>query len=247
MTTAPAAPESQRAAGRPGYAALSDYGIIGDLHTAALVSRTGRIDWYCPRAFDAPSVFAAILDATRGGSCRIEPTAPYETEQRYLRGTAVLVTTFRTAEGVVELTDFMPIVSGGRRPYAEIHRRLVCVSGEVEVRVEFSPRFDYGASPTVVHPRRHGVLATDDEDEVMTLASPPEIWWAITDGTASATLKLTSTAAPTLARGAAGPGGRPSSADAARTGGEERAGARGEARGVGAARLQRPRPARWRG
>ena len=196
MTTAPAAPGSQRGTARPDYAALSDYGIIGDLHTAALVSRTGSIDWYCPRAFDGPSVFAAILDARRGGTCRIEPTAPYETEQRYLRATAILVTTFRTAEGVVELTDFMPVIPGGRRPYAEIHRRLVCVRGEVEMRVQFAPRFDYGASGTVVQPRRHGVLATDQEDEVMTLASPPEIWWSIEDGTATATLKVSSTSGP---------------------------------------------------
>ena len=190
----PAAAKTASGRDAPGstsaYSKISDYGIIGDLHTAALVSRTGAVDWYCPRAFDGPSVFAALLDAGRGGSCRIEPVGPFTVDQRYIQPTAVLVTTFRTTTGVLELTDFMPVNGGGGRRFAEIHRRAVCVSGEVEFRVEFAPRFDYATGQTVVYPRRHGVLATDEEDEVLTLASPPEIWWAVNGNTASATLKL---------------------------------------------------------
>jgi GH15 family glucan-1,4-alpha-glucosidase len=177
-------------AGTSPYTPISDYGIIGDLHTAALVSRFGAVDWYCPRAFDGPSVFAAVLDAGRGGSCRIEPVGPFTAEQRYLGRTAVLVTTFQTPTGILELTDFMPVAPGGSRRFAEIHRRVVCLSGEVEFRVEFAPRFDYATGQTVVYPRRHGVLATDEEDEVLTLASPPEIWWSVEGNSASATLKL---------------------------------------------------------
>jgi GH15 family glucan-1,4-alpha-glucosidase len=198
------------------YTPISDYGIIGDLHTAALVSLTGAVDWYCPRAFDGPSVFAAVLDAGRGGSCRIEPLGPFTTEQRYLGQTAVLVTTFRTATGVLELTDFMPAGTGGGRRFAEIHRRVVCLSGEVEFRVEFAPRFDYATGQTVLYPRRHGVLATDEEDEVLTLTSPPEIWWAVEGNLASATLKLRATGGAAARTGgddgespAAGPPGRP--------------------------------------
>jgi len=157
--------------GTPAYSPISDYGIIGDLHTAALVSRTGAVDWYCPRAFDGPSVFAAVLDARRGGSCRIEPLGAFTTEQHYLGRTAVLVTTFRTPSGVLELTDFMPVGSGGGRRFAEIHRRVVCLSGEVEFRVEFAPRFDYATGQTVVYPRRHGVLASDEEDDVLFTAA----------------------------------------------------------------------------
>lgn len=172
------------------YAPIADYGIIGDLHTAALVGRSGSVDWFCPRAFDAPSVFASILDAAHGGYCRIAPVSPFTSEQRYCRTTAVLITTFQTATGAVELTDFMPVSEGGRRPFAEIHRRLVCIRGEVDVAVHFGPRFDYAAGRTTVQGRRHGVLATDADDEVLTLASPPEIWWSISEGVASATLKL---------------------------------------------------------
>lgn len=180
-------PPAPGAVGR--YAPISDYGVIGDLHTAALVARNGSIDWYCPRSFDGPSVFAAILDATRGGSFALRPTAPFTVEQRYVRSTAVLVTRFATAAGVIDVTDFMPILTG-RRTFAEIHRRVMCVSGEVEIEVEFAPRFDYGACPTYVHPRRHGLLATDAEDQVLTVATAADIWWTTEAGKARATLKL---------------------------------------------------------
>lgn len=188
--TPPAAPESQGVQSTVGrYAPISDYGAIGDLHTMALVSRSGSIDWYCPQSFDSPSVFAALLDATRGGYLSIQPMAPYTVEQRYVRSTAVLVTRFRTAAGVVDVTDFMPILNG-RRPFAEIHRRVTCVSGTVEVEVVFAPRFDYGACPTHVHPRRHGLLATDAEDEVLTVATVPDIWWTVDAGVARARLMI---------------------------------------------------------
>lgn len=201
-----AEPASDRgAAARPSaYTKISDYGIIGDLHSAALVSRTGAVDWYCPRAFDGPSVFAAILDAARGGYCRIEPVGEFTVEQQYLQPTAVLVTTFRTATGVLELTDFMPVGASGGRRFAEIHRHAVCISGEVEFRVDFAPRFDYGTGETVVHPRRHGVLATDQDDDVLTLASPPEIWWSVEGSTATARLKLRAADAPTPQRASDG-------------------------------------------
>ena len=55
------------------YAPIEDHGVIGDLHTVALVSTDGTIDWYCPERFDAPSVFASILDADHGGRFRIAP------------------------------------------------------------------------------------------------------------------------------------------------------------------------------
>jgi len=193
----PCPPESVAAppvsARGPRYTPIADYGVIGDLHTVALVGLNGSIDWYCPRSFDSPSVFAAMLDATRGGYCRVEPKQAYTAEQRYVRSTAVLITTFRTATGVVELTDFMPIASGQQRAFAEIHRRVRCLSGEVDMEVAFAPRFDYAACPTHVHPRRQGLLATDAEDEVLTLAGPAEIWWAVDGGMVTATLRLSAT------------------------------------------------------
>src|SRR5512132_3653925 len=83
------------------YAPISAYGLVGDMHTTALLALNGAIDWCCLPRFDSPPVFAAILDAARGGSFQISPTGHYSAEQRYLPATAVLVTTFRTESGGV--------------------------------------------------------------------------------------------------------------------------------------------------
>src|SRR5947207_1398147 len=88
---------------------VGDYGVIGDLHTAAVVGRNGSIDSLCAPRFDSPSVFAALLDQVRGGRWCIAPTVPATTDHRYLPGTNILVTTFRIQSGgVLGVTDFMP-------------------------------------------------------------------------------------------------------------------------------------------
>src|SRR2546426_4719842 len=79
---------------------VGDYGVIGDLHTAALIGRNGSIDWLCAPRFDSPSVFAALLDDQRGGRWCIAPTVPATTEHRYLPGTNILV---RSEEHTSEL------------------------------------------------------------------------------------------------------------------------------------------------
>ena len=174
------------------YRPISSYALIGDLHTAALVGLNGSIDWCCFPYFDSPSVFASILDATRGGSFQISPAVPHTAEQRYSPSTNVLITTFSLdLGGVVELTDFMPITSSGHRgDFPEIHRRVRCTRGEAEVIVRFAPRFDYGGSMIKLQPRWHGVLATDAQDDVLTLAGPRDIWWRFDGGVAVAALKL---------------------------------------------------------
>ena len=86
--------------GEPRYRPIESYGLIGDLRTAALVGRDGSIDWFCPGRFDAPSLFAAILDADIGGSFRIAPEIPCSSKQLYLPDTAILLTRFFSPEGV---------------------------------------------------------------------------------------------------------------------------------------------------
>ena len=92
------------------YQPIEKHGLIGDMHTAALVGMNGSIDWLCLPGFDSPSVFASILDDKIGGEFRIAPVdEDVAVKQYYLPVTNVLVTRFMSNEGVVELMDFMPI------------------------------------------------------------------------------------------------------------------------------------------
>ena len=94
----------------PAFPKISEHGLIGDLQTAALVATDGTIDWFCVPRFDAPSVFASLLDAERGGRFRIAPDgSDVVTKQLYFPDTAVLMTRFMTPDGVGEVIDFMPI------------------------------------------------------------------------------------------------------------------------------------------
>src|SRR5256884_3544775 len=87
---------------------IEDYGLIGDLHTAALVGRNGSIDWLCLPRFDSGACFAALLGVPKHGRWLITPAEPaVHVERRYLDGSLILVTMFETAEGAVELVDFM--------------------------------------------------------------------------------------------------------------------------------------------
>src|SRR5215472_10064446 len=92
------------------YAPIGDYGVIGDLHTVALVGVDGSIDFLCLPYFDSPSVFAALVDAERGGRFQIAPLlGSAARKQLYLPDTNVLLTRFLDATGVAELSDFMPV------------------------------------------------------------------------------------------------------------------------------------------
>src|SRR5205823_460677 len=103
------APGGARTAPRARYLPIAEHGLIGDLHTVALVGTDGTIDWYCCPRFDSPSVFAAILDADHGGRFRISPDcAGWTSKQLYLPDTNVLITRFLMPDGVGEVQDFMP-------------------------------------------------------------------------------------------------------------------------------------------
>lgn len=132
------------------YPPIADYAIIGDCRSAALVSRSGSIDWCCWPRFDSPSLFARLLDWKSGGHFSITPQAPFRATRRYIPHTNVLVTTFETDWGRAELTDFMPVMNETDKrhhllPFREILRQLRGVEGVVPMRVEFQPRPDFGA------------------------------------------------------------------------------------------------------
>ncbi len=126
------------------YLDIASYGVIGDLHSAALVGTQGSIDWCCLPHFDSPSVFAAILDDKKGGFFSVSPTAEARHRQMYLPETNVLLTRFLSEGGVGEITDFMPIcarTAGDTRH--DIVRQVLCVRGEMSFRMECRPAFDY--------------------------------------------------------------------------------------------------------
>jgi GH15 family glucan-1,4-alpha-glucosidase len=168
--------------------ALSDYGLIGDMRTAALIGLDGAIDWCCLPRFDSGSVFAAILDPERGGTWSIRPAVEWTSTQRYLPRTNILETTFRTAGGVVVVTDFMPVDEDGRpsSPHPEIHRQLRCPRGRVPMQLTFMPRFEYGARTTRLEQLRNGLFATDRTDQVLTLSSTKPCDWMVEQSTATA-------------------------------------------------------------
>src|SRR5215510_3409129 len=128
------------------YQLIENYGMIGDMHTVALVGTDGSIDWLCVPRFDSPSVFAAILDDGKGGRFKIAPVGDDVTcKQFYWPETNVLITRFLGPHGAAELTDFMPAgraVSGGKHRL-QLIRRVTTVRGILRFRMECRPAFNY--------------------------------------------------------------------------------------------------------
>jgi GH15 family glucan-1,4-alpha-glucosidase len=139
------------------YNPIGSYGVIGNMHTAALVAMDGSIDWLCYPRFDSPSVFARLLDEHKGGFFKIAPLEPgADLKQFYLPDTNVLVTRFLTVDGVGEITDFMPLGF-----HSGVHRNLVvrdvlCARGVMKFRMECRPAFDYARTPHKVELVAHG-------------------------------------------------------------------------------------------
>ena len=120
---------------------IEDYALLGDLQTAALVSREGSIDWACFPRFDSGACFAALLGTPQHGRWLLAPQETVlRTERRYLPGTLVLETTHTTAAGQIRVTDFMP--PRGKAP--DIVRIVEGISGQVTVHSDLIARFDYG-------------------------------------------------------------------------------------------------------
>ena len=127
------------------YPPIADYALIGDCHSAALVSRQGSIDWCCLPRFDSDSCFGRLLDWTKGGCFGITPQGRFDSRREYLENSLVLVTTFRSESGEARLIDFFAMRAGGaQRPRREIVRIIEGVSGTLRLDVRFSPRFDFG-------------------------------------------------------------------------------------------------------
>ncbi|MBI1886358.1 MAG: glycoside hydrolase family 15 protein [Chloroflexi bacterium] len=153
------------------YKPISDYGVIGDMHSAALVASDGAIDWLCFPRFDSPSVFAAILDDKKGGRFRIGAAGDHRREQSYLPDSNVLVTTFQAGSGTATLTDFMPVEEDVTRCHHELARIVRCDSGRVELELEFVPRLDYAQGRTAVSAKGERVAVARQGEDCLSLSS----------------------------------------------------------------------------
>ena len=124
------------------YQPIENYGIIGDLHTIALVGLNGSIDFFCFPRYDSPSLFARLLDDKKGGFFCLHPDfSEMRTKQLYMPDTNVLLTRFLSPDGIGELTDFMPV---GHEEEKKLVRRLTTIRGEAKYCLECRPRFNYG-------------------------------------------------------------------------------------------------------
>jgi GH15 family glucan-1,4-alpha-glucosidase len=160
------------------YKKISDYAIIGNLHSVALVGLDGSIDWLCLPHIDSPSVFAALLDDNKGGRFSLAPVSEWDSTASYLPDTNILLTKFRTKTGVMHLTDFMPVPISGEdqmdEKEHELYRLIEIVKGTVDVKFLFEPRFDYARSYTTFIKHGKGIKATGN-NEFLTLCSTQEV------------------------------------------------------------------------
>jgi GH15 family glucan-1,4-alpha-glucosidase len=143
---------------------IEDYGVIGDLHTMALVGRDGSIDWLCLPRFDSGACFARLLGEAENGFWQIAPVgAEACTRRRYRGQTLVLETEWESPEGAVRVVDAMPL----RDQAADVVRMVEGVRGRVPMRMELRLRFDYGHIVPWV--RRQGELLSG-------VAGPDAVW-----------------------------------------------------------------------
>jgi GH15 family glucan-1,4-alpha-glucosidase len=166
------------------YTPINGYGVIGDCHSAVLVSPEGSVDWACLPDFDSPAIFCRLLDAQRGGYFQIAPTE--ETipgSQRYLHGSNVLQTRFASTAGEIVLTDFMPVENLTAWPYQGLNnntwtredgschclvRIVECTHGELPITATLKVSPNYAASPAQVTlmPNASGIVVSGEEQHV---------------------------------------------------------------------------------
>jgi alpha,alpha-trehalase len=143
---------------------ISDHALLSDCHSAALVDNLGSVEWWCAPRFDSPSVFGRILDGN-AGYFSVTVSNARQAQRRYLDGTLIAETTIRAEHGVLVLTDGLAMAEGvrghdlGKGSPHRLLRRARCESGELELAVEFVPRFEYGLTTPLLEGIEGGILA----------------------------------------------------------------------------------------
>lgn len=167
------------------YKPIESYGIIGDLHTVALVGMDGSIDFMCFPRFDSPTIFAALLDNRRGGRFQLAPILKQESpKQIYMPNSNILLTRFLSEAGVGEVSDFMPILELGHAH--NLVRRAKTVRGDITWRMVCDPRFDYGRAAHRVEKKKNEVLFHSRGQDKTVLRLRSEVPVRIEDGAAVA-------------------------------------------------------------
>ncbi len=165
---------------------IGDYALLGDTHTAALVSREGSVDWLCVPRFDSPACFASILGGSEHGRWLLAPAAaPVAARRRYRGDTLVLETDYEGREGAVTVVDAMPVAGG---PGGSIVREVIGRGGQVPMRTELTLRYGYGRHSPVLAQAGGDLLAVCGPD-TLRLSAP--VGLAGRHGTARATFTVT--------------------------------------------------------
>jgi GH15 family glucan-1,4-alpha-glucosidase len=171
------------------YLPIENYGVIGDLETVALVGINGSIDFMCFPQFDSPSIFAAMLDAKKGGRFLLAPAeGEWRHKQLYLPGSNILLTRFLADCVVGEVSDFMAITELGHAH--DLVRRAKTVRGDVSWRMIFEPRFDYGRATHRVETTENGAIFISEGPDKTVLRLRAEQPITIRNGAAFANFKL---------------------------------------------------------
>ncbi len=139
-----------------------DYGIIGNCRSAAIISKTGSIDWCCLPEFDSSSVFAKLLDEKIGGSFEIITDESFQITQKYIDNTTILVTRFSNGIDTFEVHDFMPRYykpNGGYQAPPEIIRYFKYISGKPTFKVLYDPKLEYAKGKTEIYAKEHFIVS----------------------------------------------------------------------------------------
>jgi alpha,alpha-trehalase len=171
---------------------IASYGLLADCNSAALADRDGSIDWLCLPRYDSAAIFARLLDPD-GGHWSIRPAGEYAAERRYLPGTLVLETTFRTPSGTVRLRDAMAFAAGQRghdlgydAPH-ELLRAVEGLDGHVDLVMELAPRPEYGLVTPLFRPEPGGGRTFSGPGRVTVRAGVPV---DVFDGTMHAAFRV---------------------------------------------------------
>lgn len=168
---------------------IENYGVIGNMRSAALVSVVGSVDFFCFPEFDSPTVFASLLDPAKGGAFTICPERQgYNTKQMYLPETNVLLTRFLADDGIIELTDFMPVNASPQGHC--LMRRITVINGEARIKLRCAPRFNYARSSHLTERRGGSIVFTEEGADRKPILLESSASVDIADGDASASFVL---------------------------------------------------------